>query len=73
MLIKLKKMKSCISKNKRMRRRSNKSKNKKINNIKMQVKKSFKGRFHAKSLKTHYKQLINLANCLLKFDMTLIS
>ena len=75
-LIKLKKtMMSCISKNKKMRKsleRINKSKikNKKI---KMKMKKSVSNSFHAKSLRIHYKHLINLANYLLKFDMTLVS
>ena len=87
MLIKLKKMKSCVKKNKRMKRslerrrrrrrrkRRNKSKNKKINtfNIKMKTKKIISNSAHEKSLKIHYQQLINIANYLLKFDMTLIS
>ena len=68
-------MMSCISKNKKMKKslemiNKSKIKNKKI---KMKMKKSISNSFHAKSHRIHYQQLINLANYLLKFDMTLIS
>ena len=58
-----------------MKRRSlesNKNKNKNINKMKVKINSS-PSSIHTKSIKIHYKQLINLANYLLKLDLTLVS